>query len=936
MRVLRLRIDRFGPLRDVDTGESPLPALTVVTGANEAGKSSFFLALRALLHGIYPASREGNPWAPWDGSDLEIRGDLRTRSGEEYRIHRRLLSTPWGRLIRSTPAGEESEDLGNATVPAAAHVPRSIFEHVHTVTLPELARLQEGNTWKEVRDRLVLGMGSHDLGSPRSVADRLDREANALWRPDRRGSPRDAELRDRISGLSDRLTGARDRDVELREVVRKSEELDERLAELRARLHDLRAVRARAGELLPLERQLDTAERLRSEAGDPDLLTPLPDEPLERVDALERELEALSTALAEHDGEVRMAQADLPDPEPFADALEAERERARMIVSARPVVEDRRGRLNRLRGELTELEARIPEACARLFPGDPAAGIPDRERLERLPLGELTRRIGVRRDARNRRIAAEDRHGASPADRTEPGGAGSAGPEAAERDLAPLPRWALAAVATGTLLLLAAPFAAGASDRPLAGWSAAGLGTAALFAGVLRLIEWGRERRERARETERLRRERAESEAALQTLRAAEGTARADVLELLDGLGLRDEWLHEPDDALAGELESLREQLGEADGLRTEIDRIEHENADLAEELQALRAADPPLADGIPGELSRALPLLESELDRIEARRDARAAAERRMERAEADRDRTATEHERKADQLEHLVDALARAVPGRDEPRTRARHAAERLAALRRARAIEHEVIESRGPVDSVRRELRELQGEPLLGGRGVDDLDREIADLAERVSELNAERTGLQKDAERLLEGETADQVEEALLRCREERQGVREDRDRLWLLARVVRVAEKEFRENHQPELIRRAERHLARITGGRYAGLLLGEESDPDALLLRASHLPGPVPVKEPVSTGTREQVFLALRLAILELLERDGEPLPLLLDEALVNWDERRRGHALDLLAELAQERQIFLLTCHAGLAREVTERGGRAVALEGP
>lgn len=923
MRIVRLRIDRFGPLRDVDTGRDPLPGLTVVTGRNEAGKSSFFLAVRALLHGIYPAARDRNPYAPWDGSDLEIRGDLRTRSGEEFRVHRRLLSSPWGRLIRRTPEGEETQDLGNATVPGATHVPREIFEHLHAITLPELARLQEGTAWKEVRDRLVLGMGARDLGSPRRVAKRLDQEANALWRPDRRGSPRDAELRTRVAELSDRLTEARDRDVRLRAAVREGEGLDQRLSELRIRLDQLRQLRKRAGELLPLEQQLDTAERLRSRAGTPELLEALPDEPVERLGELAHELEKLEADLAAHETAVRESDADRPDPDPFADTLESERERVRSLVSARPVVEDRHTRLAQLRRELVDLQAGTPEACVRLFPDDPDAGVPDRERLDRLPEGELLRRIGVRRDARNRRIAAEDRRVAT-------------GTSESDSGPARLPAWAVAAAAVGALLLLAAPFAADAVDRSLAGWSAVGLGLAALLAGMLRLVEWDRLRRERARTAVRLARERGEAEAAISALRADEEAARDDVLELLDGLGLRAEWLDDPDEALVRELTSLRTRLLEADRLRSEIDRVERENAGLTRELQALRAGVPVLSDGIPDELPRALQLLETELARVDARIRARTDAERRRERAETERARTAAERDEGARKLAELESALARAVPELDEPAARARRAGERRAALRRARAIEHEINQARGPVDTIRREIHALHDEPMLEGRTPEALDREIAGLAEQVSELNAERTGLRKDAERLLEGETADQVEEALLRCQEERSAVREERDRLRLLARVVKVAEKEFRETHQPELIRRAERHLARMTAGRYSGLLLGDESDPDALLLRAAHLPGPLPVEEPVSTGTREQVFLALRLAILDLLERDGAPLPLLLDEALVNWDERRRWHALDLLAELAEERQIFLLTCHPGLAREVTARGGVSVALDGP
>jgi uncharacterized protein YhaN len=162
------------------------------------------------------------------------------------------------------------------------------------------------------------------------------------------------------------------------------------------------------------------------------------------------------------------------------------------------------------------------------------------------------------------------------------------------------------------------------------------------------------------------------------------------------------------------------------------------------------------------------------------------------------------------------------------------------------------------------------------------------------------------------------------------------VERERDRLFVLARLLEHAEAAFREAHQPDLLRRAERHLDRITGGRYTRILTGRGEDANALHLHAKHLPRPTLVDSPLSTGTREQVYLALRLAIVDHLDEGKETLPLLLDEILVNWDPGRRRRVLDLLRELAHDRQIFLFTCHPHLAEEVAERGGRVVELPAP
>ena len=57
MRFQRIRIGAFGRLAEVDTGPDSLPGMVVVTGPNEAGKSTFFQLLTTLLYGFSPPPR---------------------------------------------------------------------------------------------------------------------------------------------------------------------------------------------------------------------------------------------------------------------------------------------------------------------------------------------------------------------------------------------------------------------------------------------------------------------------------------------------------------------------------------------------------------------------------------------------------------------------------------------------------------------------------------------------------------------------------------------------------------------------------------------------------------------------------------------------------------------------------------------------------------
>ena len=71
----------------------------------------------------------------------------------------------------------------------------------------------------------------------------------------------------------------------------------------------------------------------------------------------------------------------------------------------------------------------------------------------------------------------------------------------------------------------------------------------------------------------------------------------------------------------------------------------------------------------------------------------------------------------------------------------------------------------------------------------------------------------------------------------------------------------------------------------------------------------------VPI-EGMSDGTRDQLYLALRLAALERHSEDHEPMPLILDDLLITFDDERAKAILPQLADLARRTQIFVFTHH--------------------
>ena len=123
---------------------------------------------------------------------------------------------------------------------------------------------------------------------------------------------------------------------------------------------------------------------------------------------------------------------------------------------------------------------------------------------------------------------------------------------------------------------------------------------------------------------------------------------------------------------------------------------------------------------------------------------------------------------------------------------------------------------------------------------------------------------------------------------------------------------------------PALNRAAGEIFAKLTGGRYDKVTLTRQFE--AL---AEESGGLMPRRSLVlSQGTADQLYLAVRLAVCRLVLPGEDPCPLVLDDALANFDDERMALALDALTELARERQILLFTCHR---REAAYLAGRGV-----
>ena len=155
--------------------------------------------------------------------------------------------------------------------------------------------------------------------------------------------------------------------------------------------------------------------------------------------------------------------------------------------------------------------------------------------------------------------------------------------------------------------------------------------------------------------------------------------------------------------------------------------------------------------------------------------------------------------------------------------------------------------------------------------------------------------------------------DQLRARRAELEDQRTGLEAEYSAIRLAMETLDHANTALQNRFSPELGRRAAEIFAQLTGSRYSGVVLDRS-------FRLSAEPAGDPVFRDaalLSAGTLDQLYLAVRLAICDLVLPPEKQVPIVLDDALANFDDRRCAAALRFLKEAAGDRQILLFTCHS-------------------
>ncbi len=830
----------------------------LIFGPNESGKSTFRAALETILYGFDPADREAHPLAQWDGGARDLELEAELERDTGGTLRALRELQARGRL-RVAEGDAPFEGTRQGNLPLDC-VSGIPREVFRAVYSLELAQLAALDPGAQAHvDGLLLPQAAA-LGL-RPVGDLLGelRKAHqALWRPTQHGNSEAKRLSEEIAQLRREADEAAQQERGLREAIAEQAQLEERLAQLGAR----RALLDRAHEEAPFLRDLFELARRRSNLGDPIDLSPLGELPLTDPAALASEIEELTNAMREP--EARLLRAP--------DALDPHE---RSLLDAASEIGLAQATAAELRGESKQCAERraaattLREEARRELAGvlARAPGENELEAVKAVPLEVL-------RAAHASWMAETERHAA----------------------VAPphLPPRALLAVGTCVALVAIALLLAPWLGDALRNLALGAVGAAALVACTV----W------------------------LAYLRRGPPEAPAALTRWFVDLPPSPELLARPSELarFVERIAAARTTLSRARGELNLADAAEanarERTGRIAELCRRLGLETGGYADECAARLAAALGRgLEHEKRALQDRSERGSAQERLdaahpgLERARHHLERVETVLRTAEPSAPTLAQAWARVKERLEEVEFLRRREAE-LRRDPRFAAYQHDrrVSAQRDPIGA------EWTAEATASREGERaDCARELAQTHTRLGEI----ANLRRSDPGGRQARIADRVRDG-----EERlAALKRERDRLALLESIVAHAERRFRDEHQPPVLQRASGYLERVTRGRWRRLDF-EAGTSGGLFVSGSGHDEPVPATTPLSRGTLDQIFLCLRLGLLDHLDEGRELLPLVLDEALLRMDDLRLAAAYQLLAEVSRRRQVFLLTCQEWIAAE--------------
>ena len=213
---------------------------------------------------------------------------------------------------------------------------------------------------------------------------------------------------------------------------------------------------------------------------------------------------------------------------------------------------------------------------------------------------------------------------------------------------------------------------------------------------------------------------------------------------------------------------------------------------------------------------------------------------------------------------------------------------------------------LEKQQIINHYYKNIKEEEIKKLFESENIDD-EINISESIINNLKIDANKIELKKDSiEPMLDN--LSNIEEELCAQKEEYENLQKINTSIELAKRMLEKAYEKMKDSVSPIFTDKLSTNMAKITKGKYKNVYFGDEQGLTVELENGSYAP-----VERLSIGTIDQLYLSLRLAMLDEISK--EKVPVILDEAFAYYDIERLKNILNYLATQYSDRQIIILTC---------------------
>ncbi len=885
MHITKLEIKDFGKFKDNRIIDNIGKDIVLFYGKNEAGKTTVFNLIKTALYGFLPANAQSHPYSSWENGRIEFTAYLKTSENLEGIVYRKLLSRPQGKYMD----GEKIFDMRNNPLPISKHVSMDIYEKIYSLGVEELIAIQ-GKAWDEVEDKLLAGYGTAVIRSTRDAVKDIRIEYEKIWRESGRGKYLLKELDAKIKELKKLKKQAYIRNEEIRASDARIEEIDLEIKELKEKEIHFKALLNKAKELMPIKKKLERLKVLNLNLVLGDLSMSLPQDIKERKGTLEGDLGEI------RDEKIRKSKIldERTNKKYFLTPLDERtlKEKSKIITYSKKYsfIENLREDMKKAKINAEKLRSKLINEADNFFTEKWNTNI--KNSLKMINKSELKILVNNYRNTSKKLQEALLKRDMKSIN---------------EVDLSIAKSYSISLILA--VIFIIAGFLLNSNPLRLVGFGI-------LVYGITGYVGFGNMKR--ALKKNSIKSGLEELEAEIKELKERLQSDENNLSRYLSEIPISKLMIKNIDDIFMTALIKIKDMAYDLEELERDVEKSIESYDDRKGELDKFLRGFP-FEDFI------------REEEKIFLLRDKLVDLEKKIitnENLEGEISELGISLKTLEDKEKNIVKIIGDYIVKLEE-----------IGAgdIDKGIILVENNYSIKAKIDAIMDELKELSDIDILNDEiedfeynnnlSISDyeilrIEGELKEINQRLHKCEVDRGKLEEGINKLSQNIGLDEVESRMALLEDELERSSRKRDRLAILSEVIKFADQKFKEENQPDVLKSAGKYLEIMTNGKYRGIYISEDN---GIMVKQSDEAIARQVVTTFSKGTLNQLYLALRLSLIDHLDKENESLPICFDELLVNWDGPRLNSSLKLLKEICKRRQIFIFTCHDWMSEKVED-----------